>query len=73
MAVGSQREGTIQISPKKSAWRMAPTTMYGRRRPQREWVLSEIRPMIGSMMPSKSRGRESARPISTGSSFNVIW
>ena len=41
--------------------------MYGLRRPHRERVLSDMKPMTGSVMASTSRGRKNRMPHSTGS------
>ena len=41
---------------------MAPMNTYCLRRPQVERVLSEIKPMIGSVTESKTRGRKNSTP-----------
>ena len=41
---------------------MAPMNTYCLRRPQFERVLSEMKPMIGSMTASKTRGRKNRMP-----------
>ena len=40
----------------------APMNTYWRRLPQRERVLSEMNPMIGSRMASKARGAKKITP-----------
>ena len=47
--------GNHQIKGYVIAARIAPIKIKGRRRPQRERVLSEIQPMTGSAMPSHRR------------------
>lgn len=51
---------------------MAPTKMYGRRRPQPVRVLSEMYPMIGSVSASKKRGIPPNKPARNGSMPNPV-
>ena len=41
---------------------IAPTKRNGRRRPHRDFVLSETKPTSGSVSASKKRGRLPSRP-----------
>ena len=50
----------------QAALSRAPSSMYGRRRPQRLRVLSLMLPITGSMMASQNRGTSIATPSSVG-------
>ena len=47
--------------------RIAPTKIYCLRRPHRDRVLSEIKPINGSVMASTTRGKKKMSPHMTGS------
>jgi len=50
---------------------MLPKKMYGFLLPQRDRVLSEIYPMIGSMIASISRGSAASNPANNGFIFSA--
>ena len=64
---GPKLSGGYHIKIATSAAMMAPTAIHGRRRPQRERVLSDRWPMIGSKTKSSKRGILLARPMILGS------
>ena len=49
----------------------APASRYGRRRPQRVRVRSEITPISGSVTASQSRATVKASPVSAGDNPTV--
>jgi hypothetical protein len=51
---------------------MAPTKIYGLRLPHFELVLSEIKPIMGSVIASKIRGSPPSNPAKNGSIPNAV-
>ena len=51
---------------------IAPINMYGRRRPNLDFVLSVMYPMIGSVRASKNRGSPPRSPARNGSIPNAV-
>ena len=55
-------KGAKNISATVGPSRIPPASMNGRRRPMREWVLSDQLPISGSVMTSKVLARKNSSP-----------